>query len=70
MLEPRIVAARIHGAEDLAQGAIAAVERMTASSQGDRMKLDISRALETEAHRDLAKNRAHTQAKTNVGSRD
>jgi len=35
------VAARIHGPEALAQGAIAVLERMTASSQGDRMKLDI-----------------------------
>jgi hypothetical protein len=41
MLDPRIAAARIHGPEPLAQGTIAALERMTASSQGDRMKLDI-----------------------------
>jgi hypothetical protein len=41
MLEPKIVAARIHGPDDLVQGAVVALERMTASSQGDRMKFDI-----------------------------
>src|SRR5437762_2585484 len=43
---------------------------MTASSQGDRMKVDISRAREPEAHRDVAKNRAITQAKKAAGLTD
>jgi hypothetical protein len=42
MLEPRIVAARIHFSDDFGHGAVTRPDRITPSSHGSRINVDIA----------------------------